>query len=108
MQNQSYLIEGALPASHVALQFEGGFGGEDVIWHATLTAMSEYAENNEVAEDPEQFIDVQIIDNVYQIEIVLNVKQIDRAIVEATIIMIRKYKRLQPGRHQYGVKSKTE
>jgi len=107
-QKKSYLLEGGLPGQSVSLQFEGVFGGENVIWHASLSIMQEYAKYNVVSDDPEQFIDIQLINDVYQVKIVLNVKQIDRAVVESTIIMIRKYKRLQFGRHQYGVRSKTE
>lgn len=33
---------------------------------------------------------------------------IDRAVIERTIIMIRKYRRLKEGLHEYGARSKTE
>lgn len=48
------------------------------------------------------------MDDIYQLEVGLNVKQIDKAVIERTIIMIRQYRRLQSGCHEYGVRSKLE
>jgi len=60
-----------------------------------------------VAEDPKQFIDIEIEGKVYKVTVALNLKQFDQAAVERTIIMVRKYKRLQLGRHEYCARSKT-
>ncbi len=107
-QKKRYLLFNELPADKVYLQFEGKLAGELRVWNACIRTIEEYARVHHVESDPEQFIDIQIKNACYLIEIALNIKQIDRAAVESTIIMIRKYKRLQPGRHHYGVRSKTQ
>lgn len=107
-QKKSYLLDSSLPASQVSLQFEGPFDNKNIVWQASIMTMQEYAKTSKVSNDPAQIIDIAIIDGVYHLKIVLNVKQIDRVVIEGSIIMIRKYKRLRLGRHQYGVRSKTE
>lgn len=107
-QKKMYLLFSELPADKVYLQFEGKLSAEPRVWNACIRTMKEYSRTHRVGSDPGQFIDIQIKNACYLIEIALNIEQIDRAAVESTIIMIRKYKRLQPGRHQYGLRSKTQ
>ena len=106
-QCKEYLLISELPGINVYLQFEGVFSGEQVVWNMCLSTIEEYAKSNQVADDPQQFINIEHIDNTYHIDIGLNVKLIDRSVVERTIIMVRKYKRLDLGRHEYGARSKT-
>ena len=104
---QRYLLASDLPATKVYLQVEGKFNGEDVVWNMCIRTITEYSHSFEVDEDPKQFIDIKLIKGIYQIEIGLNISEIDRSTIERTIIMIRKYKRLRLGRHEYGARSKT-
>jgi len=107
-QQRPYLLLGDLPSNKVYIQFEGKLDGKSVVWNACIRTIEEYALSHEVSEDPKQFIDITIDHGVYKLEIGLNIKLIDAATIERTIIMIRNYKRLQPGRHEYGARSKTE
>ncbi len=105
---QEYLLHGDLPAKDIELLFTGDFEGREVVWNARIMTLQEYARHHKVASDPLQFIDIRQQQGKFFIEIGLNIEQIDQAAVERTIIMIRKYKRLRPGRHEYGARSKTE
>ncbi len=107
-QNKPYLILNELPANKVQVQFEGKMQGENVVWNACFQTIEAYAKTHAVAEDPKQFIKIEIENKVYKIQVALNLKQFDQAAVERTIIMVRKYKRLQLGKHEYGARSKTE
>jgi len=107
-QGQSVLVFGKLPAAKVYVQFTGNFAGKAIVWNACISTINEYAKRHEVADDPKQVIDIQLEKECYLIDIALNIEHINRAAIERTIIMIRKYKRLRIGRHEYGVRSKTE
>lgn len=102
-----YLLEGELPATSIELKFCGPFDGREVVWNAQLVTVEEYSRKSPVADDPMQFIDIKKNGEAYRIIIALNIDTIDQAAIERTIIMIRKYKRLRLGRHEYGAKSKT-
>jgi len=107
-QLQSYLVYSELPAAKAYVQFTGEFESRVVVWNACIRTVKEYAKHHEVADDPKQVIDIWIEEGSYLIDIALNLEQINRAVIERTIIMVRKYKRLRKGRHEYGVRSKTE
>ena len=104
----AYVLQGELPSVDIQLQFLGHFEGQEVAWNARIVTLEEYARHHEVADDPLQFIDIRQHNGAFFIEIGLNIATIDQAAIERTIIMIRKYKRLRPGRHEYGARSKTE
>ena len=103
-----YLLESDLPATKVYLKFIGNFQGEPVVWNACVRTIDEYSQNHQVAKDPMQFIEINAEDGVYFLQVGLNVEVIDKPTIERTMLMIRKYRRLQQGRHEYGARSKTE
>jgi len=106
-KNKNYLIVGELSSNKVYLQFEGKLNGSAVVWNACICTIDDYAQRHVIDKDPKQFIDIKIEKEIYWLKIALNIKQINKAAIERTIIMMRKYKRLQVGRHEYGVRSKT-
>jgi len=108
VKNETYLLVSQLPAKKVYLQFEGTLKAKPVVWNACVRTVEDYSERHDVGCDPKQFIDIQMVKHGYLLEIALNLVQIDQAVIERTIIMIRKYKQLQPGRHEYGARSKTQ
>ncbi|MCW8935886.1 MAG: hypothetical protein OQK98_14275 [Gammaproteobacteria bacterium] len=105
---QAFILESAVPDDKVYLKFEGVLNGEVVIWHACVQTIKAYSVNNPVDDDPKQFINVAIVDGLHKLDVALNIKQIDLPALERTIIMVRKYKRLTLGYHEYGARSKTE
>jgi len=108
MNKQAYILESEIPAARVHLKFEGVLKGVAVVWHACVETVKEYSLNNPVDDDPKQFIKVEVIHGLHKLNVALNLKQIDQPALERTIIMIRKYKKLSSGYHEYGARSKTE
>jgi hypothetical protein len=101
----------ALPAqdecAHV--RFIGTFNDKPVIWDATIMTLAYYntlAANAGRETSGSQFIDIgQASGDTRTIEIGLELDRIDEQAVLKTIIMIRKYKRLHTGRHEFGYTS---
>ena len=88
--------------------FEGRFDGADVIWQCELHTLASLAQRSHQSSQ-RQFIEIQSQPvsqqqgkPVLPITIGLNVPKLDAAVIEKTTIMIRNYKRLQTGRHEYG------
>jgi|GEM_PF-815705 len=105
--HRDYLLQDVLPAQRVRLVFAGSFKGEAVVWNACIETIEAYAQHHRVEADPQQFIDIRCENHAYWIHIGLNLQQIDQAVIERSIIMVRNYKRLSEGRHEYGARSKT-
>lgn len=108
IENQcDYLLQDVLPANRVRLVFAGPFKDEPVVWNACIETIEAYSQHHRVGADPQQFIDIRRENDAYWIHIGLNLQQIDQAVIERSIIMVRNYKRLSEGRHEYGARSKT-
>lgn len=105
--NQKYLLESVCPAAKVYLKFTAMFHGELVVWNACIRTIDEYSQNHQVAIDPMQFIEIDVEEGVYFLQVGLNVEVIDEPTIKRTMLMIRNYKRLHQGRHEYGARSKT-
>ena len=103
---QDFLLSDTLPADKIHVQFEGVMEGMPVVWNACIRTMDDYLLQHVASVDPKQYINIEIDNGAYQLEVGLHVKQIDQAALARTIIMIRKYKRLQIGRYSFGARSK--
>lgn len=90
------------PACH--FRFTGPFQGKQVIWDAQLQTLAYYVRNGAIqGQDVRQFIEVEKAgERGIPINIALNLSVIDQPTILKTIIMIRQYKRLAPGRHEFG------
>jgi hypothetical protein len=103
-------------AEHVEISFSGTLLKQPVFWHAHIHTLSNYcipALKSAGHVQAQSFIDIQINNGIHQLTVALNLPEIDEAAILRTIIMIRQYKRLLPGRHLYGdmatiVSTKTE
>lgn len=89
------------------VQFPGKFDNQPVLWHAEIGTLAYYIENGERAAGRDdairQFIEVGNTGNDGRmIRIGLKVACIDEAVIKKCIIMIRQYKYLSFGRHEYG------
>ena len=83
------------------VRFEGRFEEHPVVWHAQIETLAHYVQCSGL-QRVRQFIDIQLEAGFHRVQIGLNLPHIDNAAVMRTIIMIRKYKRLHAGRHEYG------
>jgi len=106
-QPLGYLVSEGVPAEKVYVTFSGNFDGSRVVWNACVRTINDFARHHEITDDPRQYIDISRDGDVYYLEVGLNVAIIDKATIQRTIIMIRNYKRLSLGRHEYGARSKT-
>lgn len=92
-----YRADSELGGTSARLRFIGRFQGEEVVWDAELIALAAQSET------PSQFLDIGApAPRGIPIRIGLGVTCIDRPTVMKAIIMVRNYKRLHPGRHEFG------
>jgi hypothetical protein len=92
--------------------FPGVFLGDDVIWHATLLTLRHYdieRIRHEGQASPGNPVSVrQFIDIIrhhgphWTLTVALHVPIIDEPTILKTMIMVRGYKGLRPGYHEYG------
>jgi hypothetical protein len=91
------------------IRFIGSFNGRPVIWDATIVTLDHHyatCSSNERAHPDSQFIEVDEGEgDIRKIRIGLQLDCIDEQAILKTIIMIRKYKRLHTGRHEFGYTS---
>ena len=102
-----YLLINRLADQHVHSKFIGNFQGQQLVWDAFIRTMHDYYEldlKNTSDENVElrQFIDIEKKNNGYRIKLVLNLDNIDEAAIQKSLIMVRNYKRLSLGKHEYG------
>lgn len=93
----------------VHIRFTGPFRGRQIIWDARIVTLEyecrELTSTRQSDDRPElrQFIEVGSADDgTRMLRIGLNVVRIDEPVILKAIIMIRQYKRLHEGCHEYG------
>jgi len=95
-----YVAHNMVGTNKVIVEFTGEFGGKSIIWHATIVALDSQPSQNHA-----QYIEVAEAEydnnTVLALEIGLFVPQIDEPTVIKVIKMIRQYKKLQRGRHEF-------
>jgi hypothetical protein len=106
LANQQKKFELLTPLGAATCHFRctGPFQGELIIWDAYLQTLSYYVRNH-ARHNPSvrQFIEVgDMGEHGRLIRIGLNLPIIDEPVILKTLIMIRQYKRLAPGRHEFG------
>ena len=89
-------LKSELPAKIVYLEFPGPFQHHIVVWKACFVVLSSDIENRT------PYIEIELRDGDHLIEVGLPVDIIDLPTVRKAIIMIRNYKRLMIGRHEFG------
>lgn len=84
-------------------RFSGPFEGTTVRWDATLYTPQAWAREFGVAAPQHNIIEISERDiSPLPIQICLKVVCIDRPTVRKAVMMVRQYKRLKRGIHQYG------
>lgn len=86
------------------IQFEGLFQGETVTWDTHFFTLNGYiaqqGDNNKIQK---QFIDIEPIDaNNLKLTIALKIAEINHQNIQKMMIMVKQYKNLSFGRHDYG------
>lgn len=99
-----------LPATSVGVLFLGPFQGRIVVWNMTLSTLEhlnkiadEVTESGGQLLSRQSFIEISADKNdVFPLQVAIDVEAIDEAVIKKTIIMIRNYKRLAVGRIDFG------
>ena len=85
------------------LRFSGPFEGREVRWSATLFTPTAWASAWGEALPQQNIIEIgDEGDDGITLNICLKVANIDQPTVRKAMMMVRQYKRLQRGRHEYG------
>jgi hypothetical protein len=96
--NVDYELLAATEEDRVSLNFCGRRQDPDFRWHATFVALQN---NRHRGERP--YIEIgETHHNVTELIVGVNAPVIDKSTIIKTIIMIRNYKGLHPGRHEFG------
>jgi hypothetical protein len=86
--------------------FTGVFQNQEVIWDTTLLTLTHFhAEQPESTQPAVRSAFLEIGGKTVHgraIRVTLDIPRIDEPAILRTIIMIRNYKRLHPGRHEFG------
>ena len=98
-----------LPASSATVRFEGPYNGKTVQWNLQLYTVEAYFFNpakhveQVFGKTPRQFIYIgEQGDGMHDITVAMAVPKIDEQTLKKVLIMIRNYKRLRPGWHEWG------
>ncbi len=105
---QDYLLVDRAGRQRARVRFLGHFQGRPVVWDCEfVTLAAEYGDRagqgGDAAPRRRNFIEVgQPAARGRSLRVGLSLPCIDPPAIEKMIIMIRNYKRLAPGRHEYG------
>lgn len=100
-EGKPFICTDTLPAARAKIRFLGEFMGRRVIWNMQLNA-APHRHNSHKAEQGSSYTIYKDEALAYHIELHLDVTQIDEPCIQKTLIMIRQYKRLALGHHQWG------
>lgn len=107
LQGIEFKLLAAPTAQQARFAFIGRFQDRDVTWDTTLLTLAHYHhEQASIAQVVERFPFLEIGAETAAgraLRVALDIEQIDEPAILRTIIMIRQYKRLREGRHEFGV-----
>lgn len=86
------------------IQFEGPFQGETVTWDTHFFTLNGYiTQHDDTNKIQKQFIDIEPIDsNNLKLTIALKIAEINHQNIQKMMTMVKQYKKLSLGRHEYG------
>lgn len=106
-QGISYSLLVAPGSEQARFAFSGSFRGREMVWDTTLLTLLRYhTEQPDTGQSVVRSAFMEIGDTAANghvaIRVALDIPAIDEATILRTIIMIRNYKRLHVGRHEFG------
>ena len=97
--NDNYELVEPASANRARIRFRGRFQGQDITWDATVIALDAYTHRHTSSA---QFIEIgQPRGTRVPITIGLRIAIIDEPTLIKTVVMVRNYKRLHEGRHEF-------
>jgi hypothetical protein len=95
-----------LDSGQARFSFTGKFLNQEIVWDTTLLTLTHYhADQPDSAQPVVRTAFLEIGGETARgraIRVALDIPRIDEPAILRTIIMIRHYKRLRPGRHEFG------
>ncbi len=102
---RDFVYTAAAQPDCATIRFLGRFRNAEVIWDATIMTLAHYhrSHGKQASHDRDsQFIEIDECAGVVRpIRIGLQLDHIDEPAIQKTIIVIRNYKRLHTGRHEF-------
>ncbi|MCI0505976.1 MAG: hypothetical protein L0Z73_07665 [Gammaproteobacteria bacterium] len=93
-----YIAHSVAGEKEVSLEFAGRFECRPVVWFATIRCLPD----NNSGVRQQQYIDVQGNESAHlRVEVGLPLKVINESDILKTIMMIRQYRNLRRGRHEF-------
>ncbi len=93
----SFICETPLPGAHARVRFIGDFEGQATLWDMELLALGDGATRQRA------FIEIgEAGERGRRLRVGLGVASIDEPVILKSLIMIRNYKSLRLGRHEWG------
>lgn len=100
----SYTVIKEYNKQHSHIVFDGTFQGKPVTWDTHFFTLNGYNQENNIQDtNLKQFIDIKSTNsNTLELTIALNIDKINQPNIQKMMIMIKQYKNLSFGRHEYG------
>ena len=91
---------------YAQIEFPGNFLGNEVIWQAEIRTLRYHSTlNNHSGSELQQFIEISKVGDqslFRQVTLGLNLDSINNAAILSSMVMLKNYKNLKNGLHQYG------
>lgn len=99
----SYTIINKFNAHYIHIKFSGPFQGKTVTWNTHFFTLQGYIDQKNIKNKTlKQFIDIQPTETgEMKLEIALNISEISNPNIQKMMIMVKQYKNLSIGRHEY-------
>jgi len=99
----SYTLIEQVNTQYAHLKFEGPFQGKTVTWDTHFYTFDGYSSKNKETNITKQFINIKENNaDTMELTLALNISEINTPNIHKMMIMIRQYKNLAIGRHEYG------
>lgn len=100
----TYTLIQQLDTQLAHIKFNGSFLGKSVTWDTHFFTLKGYIAQKEIENtNLKQFIDIEPVDSAtFKLTVALNIDAITKPNIQKMMIMIRQYKNLSIGRHEYG------
>ena len=100
----TYTLIKQLSTQHVHIKFNGPFQGEIVSWDTQFSTLNDYKTKKKITtKNLKQFIEIEPIDSKnMKLTVSLNLSEITEPNIQKMMIMIKQYKNLSFGRHEFG------
>lgn len=98
----SYELIKQYDSQHTHIKFNGSFQGKTVTWDTQFFTLNGH-NSQENIKNTKQFINIEPGESdIMKLTVALNIVEITEPNIQKVMIMIKQYKHLSLGRHEYG------